>query len=179
MSRASDRAKASPTTKRAKAPRLPPRVAVVGMGHELRGDDAAGVVVARALQMALGDDERLLIIDAGSVPENHTGPLRRFAPDLVLFVDAAQMDEAPGTIRWLPWPETQRAGAATHGPSPHTLAKFLIGELGCEVTWVGIQPAGNEIAAPLSPEVAEAVDTVVLCLLRVLARDWVLAFSSS
>jgi hypothetical protein len=36
-----------------------------------------------------------------------------------------------------------------------------------------LQPAGNEIAAPLSPEVADAVDTVVLCLLRLLARDWV------
>jgi hydrogenase 3 maturation protease len=151
-----------------------PRIAVVGMGHELRGDDAAGVAVARALQAALGDDDRWLVIDAGPAPENYTGPLRRFEPDLVLFVDAAQMDEAPGTIRWLPWRETDRLGSSTHTLSPQVLARFLIRELGCEATLVGIQPSHDTLAAPLSPEVADAVDTVVLCLLRLLAQDWVL-----
>ena len=40
-------------------------------------------------------------MEAGPAPENFTGPLRRFRPDLVLLVDAAQMDAEPGTIGWL------------------------------------------------------------------------------
>jgi hydrogenase 3 maturation protease len=70
-----------------------PRVAVVGVGHELRGDDAAGVIAARLLKAVLADDDPVLVVEGGSAPENHTGPLRRFAPDLVLLVDTAQMGE--------------------------------------------------------------------------------------
>jgi hydrogenase 3 maturation protease len=151
-----------------------PRVAIVGMGHELRGDDAAGIAVARALKSALDGDERLLVIDAGPAPENCTGPLRRFSPDYVLFVDAAQMDEPPGAIRCLSWHDMNGLGASTHTLSPRVLARFLASQLGCAITLIGIQPASNAIAAPLSPEVADAVDTVVLCLLRLLAHDWVL-----
>jgi hydrogenase 3 maturation protease len=151
-----------------------PRVAVIGVGHELRGDDAAGLAVARALHSALANDERLLVIDAGPAPENYTGPLRRFGPDVVLFVDAAQMGKPPGAIRWVQWQDLSGFGGSTHALSLRVLAIFLTDELGCEVNLVGIQPAHNTIAAELSPQVAEAVDTLVLSLLRVLAQDWVL-----
>ncbi|MEJ2210533.1 MAG: hydrogenase maturation protease [Anaerolineae bacterium] len=159
------------------APR--PRIAVVGLGQELRGDDAAGVAVAQALQAALGEDERVLVIAAGPAPENCLGPLCRFKPDRVLFVDAAQMDDTPGAIRWLPWHEVRGVGVGTHGLSPQVLARFLSGELGCEMALVGIQPVSDEIAAPLSPEVADAVDTIVLCLLRLVAQDWVLKYETT
>jgi hydrogenase 3 maturation protease len=145
------------------------RVAVVGMGHELRGDDAAGIAVARALHASLPDDERALAIDAGPVPENQTGPLRRFWPDIVLFVDAAEMDEPPGAIRWLPWNEADGLGASTHTLSLQILARFLIRELGCKVALLGIQPVDNAIASRLSPEMAEAIDAIVQHLLRVLS----------
>src|SRR5436190_753858 len=80
------------------------RIAILGVGNQFRSDDAAGVLVARALasrECAL-ETEHLLIIEAGHAPENTTGELRRFAPDLVLIVDAAEMGETPGTIKWIP-----------------------------------------------------------------------------
>jgi hydrogenase 3 maturation protease len=144
-------------------------MAVVGMGHELRGDDAAGVVAARSLMAALADlDEsrqspasRLLVIDAGPAPENHTGSLRRFQPDLVVLVDAAHMDEAPGAIRWLPWQDSAGLSASTHTLPVHVLARYLTAELGCQVALIGIQPAGTRLGAPLSPEAQAAVACIV------------------
>ena len=140
------------------------RVAIVGIGHELRGDDAAGVSVARSLQLAVGSIHELtlrelplLVIDAGAAPENFTGQLRRFDPDLVLLIDAAQLNEAPGTIRWLDWQETSGLSASTHTLPPHVLAEYLVNELNCEVALIGIQPQGNEFDAPLSPPVQQAV----------------------
>jgi hydrogenase 3 maturation protease len=147
--------------KRNRASDSVPRIAVVGVGHELGGDDAAGLAVARALQTALADDERLSVIEAGSAPENQTGRLRRFKPDLVLLIDAAQMGETPGVIRWLPWDETDGISASTHTLPFHILARYLVSELGCEVALLCIQPARNTIGAPLSAEVAEAVNTIV------------------
>jgi hydrogenase 3 maturation protease len=162
----------------ADAPAPLPRLAVIGIGHELRGDDAAGLAVARALHSALGNDERLIVIDAGPAPENYTGPVRGFAPDVVLFVDAAQMGEPPGTIRWVSWQDLDGFGGSTHTLSLHILATFLIAELGCKVCLIGIQPAHNPVTTGLSPEVTDAVDSLVLALVRVLAQDWRLCFQA-
>lgn len=155
-------------------PDRPPRVAIVGIGHELRGDDAAGGVVARTLQRnhtvnsAASGHDNLLVIDAGPVPENCTGPLRRFGPDLVLLVDAAQMDEAPGAVRWLAWQETEGLSASTHTLPPYVLASYLTGELSCDVALIGIQPADTSFGGPLTPPVEQAVAAVVQTLAEAL-----------
>jgi hypothetical protein len=76
-------------------------VAIVGIGNELNGDDGAGVWVLRNLKDVIGRvaDSPVLIIDAGTAPENVTGALRKFAPELILLIDAAQLNEPPGTAR--------------------------------------------------------------------------------
>jgi hydrogenase 3 maturation protease len=134
------------------------------LGSELRGDDAAGVAVARVLAMRPGRGWPLLVIDAGFAPENQIGPLRRFKPDLVLLVDAAHMDEAPGTVRLLAWQEAGGLSASTHTLPPSVLAEYLTTTLGCEVALLGIQPANDAIGARLSPEVRQAIAAVAQAL---------------
>jgi hydrogenase 3 maturation protease len=147
----------------------PPRAAVVGIGHELCGDDAAGIAVARGLQRHTGEQDRILVIDAGPSPENSSGLLRRFAPDLVLLVDAAQVDGAPGTVCWLNWRETLGFGASTHTLPLHLYATYLTANLGCEVAMLGIQPAVLTVGSPLSPLVKTAVAAVVKALVKELS----------
>jgi hydrogenase 3 maturation protease len=142
----------------------PPRVAVVGVGHELRGDDGAGVWVARALKLALTERQDILVLDSGHAPENHTGKLRRFAPDLVLLVDAAQLDEPPGTVRWLAWQETSGLSASTHTMPAYVLAQYLTAELGCEVALIGLQWAHMNFGEAMSPPVQHAVVEIVSLL---------------
>src|SRR5512141_839488 len=79
------------------------RIAILGIGNPLRSDDAAGVLVARRLaDSALPRDlDSVLVIEAGHAPENATAGLRRFSPQVVLLVDAAEMGVAPGTVRWV------------------------------------------------------------------------------
>lgn len=141
-------------------------MAVVGVGHEWRGDDAAGLAVARALQPPAEGDGRApwLAIEAGPAPENCTGPLRRFGPDLVLLVDAARMGEPPGTVRWLDWRAAGGFGASTHTLPLSMLARYLTAELGCVVALLGIQPADLGAGASLSPPVRQAVDRVARAL---------------
>jgi hydrogenase maturation protease HycI len=146
-----------------------PRVAVVGIGHELCGDDAAGVAVARGLQRRCGEQDRILVIDAGPSPEKSRGLLRRFRPDLVLLVDAAHVDPAPGTVCWLDWRDTLGFGASTHTSPLHLYATYLTAELGCEVAMLGIQPAVLTVDSPLSPVVNRAVATVVRALVKELS----------
>jgi hydrogenase 3 maturation protease len=135
-----------------------PRVAVVGVGHELRGDDAAGVALARRLRESSVPGS-CLVIEAGSVPENFVGPLRHFQPHLVILVDAAQMGAEPGTLRWLPTSMASVLLSSTHGLPLNLLASYLEAELGCDVNILGIQPEAMPVALDLTPAVRQAVDT--------------------
>lgn len=137
------------------------RLAVVGVGNELYGDDAVGVVAVRRLQTLLGGRKDILVVDAGSVPENCTGALRRFKPDTILLIDAAQMNADPGAIRYLSWYDVVGLQTSTHTFPLHMLARYLSDELGCSTFLVGIQPESAVLDAPLSPSVRAAVDTLV------------------
>jgi hydrogenase maturation protease HycI len=145
-----------------------PRLAIMGIGHELRGDDAVGVVVARKLKRLLAYQVHILIVEAGAAPENMTAPLRRFAPDLALLVDAAQLNESPGAVRLLPWEKTTGLSACTHMLPPHMVAQYLHKELGCEVALLGIQPAHTTLCAGLSPAIKAAADDIVRLLISAL-----------
>jgi len=103
------------------------------------------LIVARELSA----DERfnnvsnLLFLDGGSVPENHTGKLRLFQPELVLFVDAANLDEPPGAIQLIPLESIDGMSASSHSLPLSMLARYIIFEFGCQVEVLGIQPAQN------------------------------------
>jgi hydrogenase 3 maturation protease len=144
----------------------PLRLAVLGLGQELRGDDAAGLEAARGLLSRVPESgeinpgQRLLVAAAGPGPENFTGLLRRFRPDLVLLIDAAQMEAVPGEVRWLDPAETSGLSASTHTFPLHVLAEYLAAELGCQTALIGIQPEQNELGAPLSTPVRAAVQEI-------------------
>ena len=140
----------------------PTRIAIVGIGNEFNGDDAAGVLVARKLgtRECSGDADHVLIIEAGQAPENITADLRRFQPQVVILVDAAQLDNTPGTITWIPWETTSGMSASSHSLPLSMLARYLTLEFGCTVHLLGIQPAQNVAFNAVSPEVRFAVDDI-------------------
>ncbi len=77
-------------------------VLVVGLGNTLLGDDGVGVHVARRLARAGLD-----ALDGGTLGFRLMDPMTR--SDAVLFIDAAELREPPGTIRLL-----ERAALGAH-----------------------------------------------------------------
>ena len=106
------------------------------------------------------DTDHLLIIEAGHAPENRTGELRKFAPNLVLLIDAAEMGKEPGTVEWISEEDIDGMSASTHSLPLSMLAQYLTLELGCKVMLLGIQAASNEVGETVSAEVLQAVDEV-------------------
>ena len=148
-------------------PERSPRVAVVGIGHEFRGDDAIGVHVARELSRApVGPD--WLVVEAGPLPENATALLRRFGPDLVVLVDAVRMAEPVGSVRWFEEWTSEATGAATHGLPLDLFAAYVRTELGSTVGLLGMQPGPNQVDDPLSPAARRALHAVVAALRRLM-----------
>lgn len=148
-----------------------PRVAVLGIGNLMRSDDAAGMLVARALSQreAAGN---VLVLEAGPAPENKTADLRKFAPDLVILVDAADMGKAPGAMGWISEDDIDGMSASTHSLPLSMLIKFLTLDLGCQVNLLGIQAASNEVGETVSPEVLQAVEEVAAGLDEAISLAW-------
>ncbi|HSB01995.1 MAG TPA: hydrogenase 3 maturation endopeptidase HyCI [Anaerolineales bacterium] len=150
-----------------------PRVAIAGIGNNLRSDDAAGMLIARALseRKCAADTDHLLILEAGYAPENHTGELRTFAPSLVLLIDAADMGKDPGTVAWISEEDIDGMSASTHSLPLSMLTKYLSLELGCKVMLLGLQAVSNEVGETVSAEVLQAVEEVVNGLDETLRRS--------
>jgi hydrogenase maturation protease HycI len=133
----------------------------VGVGNELNGDDAAGNQVAARLKGLAGLPAHFIPIDAGSIPENASGVLRRFQPDLVIFVDAAVFGGQPGEIRWLDAEKIGGMSASSHTLPLPVLGGYLTTELGCQVEYLGIQPEQLQFDTSLSVPVSQAVSELV------------------
>jgi len=149
------------------------RLAVIGIGNELNGDDAVGPMVARTLheKKTAGAGDHVLVLDAGVVPENITGKLCAFKPGLIVFIDAAEMGEAPGTVRWITMDEIDGMSASTHRMPLSMLAKYLTLELHCDIVLLGIQPASVEMGKGLSDPVRRIVDLMSDDLCELLKLD--------
>lgn len=143
----------------------PVRVALMGIGHELCGDDAVGVRLAGLLRTRQPAADHVLVIEAGPAPENFTSVLRRFQPDLVLLLDSALMGDQPGAVRWLDAQQAEGFSASTHTLPLHILVSYLISELGCSIGIIGIQPEQTFADAPLTPRVQAAADELAAGLL--------------
>ena len=137
-------------------PLLRRRWLLVGVGNELRGDDAIGPRVARRLKAA-----GLPALEAGPAPENLTGPIRRYAPDVLILCDAAELGEAPGTVRLLGGDDIAIGGTSTHDPSLTMLLEYLQSHHAMEVRLLAIQPATRALGAELTPEVLRAEERLV------------------
>lgn len=122
----------------------------------MNGDDAAGVLVVRSLQVICEKRNDLLLVEGGIAPENFSGQLRRFKPDLVLMVDAADFGGEPGEVSWIEPGQIDGFSASTHSLPPSMLADFLVHEIGCEVCFLGIQAVSLEFGQPLSGAVRKA-----------------------
>lgn len=142
----------------------PGRLAIVGMGQELRGDDAVGVEIIRCLQRDNLSFRSVLLLDVGAAPENFTGSLRRFMPDVVIFIDAVVMNKVAGHVQFVDLQNTAGYIASTHTLSLRLLANYLQSELHCSVFLLGIQPLQTDLCNCVSPSVQQSLNSVVQIL---------------
>lgn len=114
------------------------RVAVVGVGDELNVHDRLGILAAREIEgLHL---ENLRVFYAGTVPETVTGPIRRFKPDAIVLVDAADMGARPGSVALLQPDEIRASLLSTHALPLSVVMEFLTKDTGARALLIGIQP---------------------------------------
>jgi len=140
------------------------RIAVVGLGNILMGDDGVGVLATEALQReALPDNVE--VFDAGTALQDLMQELAGFAR--VIFVDSCKAGGEPGAVyRNVHQPDAWDADAMGDSLHDMNVAQVLRlhrvagGELG-EVVLIGIEPADIALREGLSPELERRLPAIL------------------
>lgn len=132
------------------------RVAILGVGNVLKADDGAGPLLCQALHGIVAAP----VIDAGTAPENHLGPIIRARPQRLLVVDAVDFGGHPGAIAIFHARQIRDVAVSTHAVSLRLLVNVLRDEIDVDVLLLGIQPESTQLDKPVSAPVQEAIETL-------------------
>ncbi|ABK98229.1 hydrogenase 3 maturation endopeptidase HyCI [Pelobacter propionicus] len=144
------------------------RVALLGIGSELRGDDAAGILVVREMGKLVSEGPFRCLDVAGfegaNAPENVTGYIRSYKPSHILVVDAAEIGAQVGFCREISISEISETNFSTHTLPLKVIADYLEQSTGADIVVLGIQPGPVGFAMAPTLELVTAVARVSHCL---------------
>lgn len=143
------------------------RVVICGIGNDVRGDDAFGVLVAERLK-ELVDSPNVLVLNCGEVPESYTGKIVEFKPDLVVFVDAVDFGGKHGEVIVADPEGTLGEAVSTHSLPLKVLVGYLKTRLNAEFVLIGCQPAVMGLFQEPSDVIVERAETLARAIAGVL-----------
>lgn len=146
------------------------RTLIIGVGNADRGDDGAGLVVASLLQKRLQHRDDIRVVQHWG---ESTGLVDAMAGwDMVRIIDAACSDAEPGSYRIFEAGQnalpSDLVDMSSHGfgvPQAIELARALA-TLPKQCRIYAIEGMIFDAGAPLSDDVQEAVEAVVLDIMR-------------
>lgn len=142
---------------------------VLGVGSELKGDDAAGILVARALT---GKSERLVALEGHTAPEAMAGKVVSARPSHFLIADAAELGLRPGQWRLVERDEVDDGFTSTHHIPLTKIAAHVEESCGCRVGFLGIQVVKRGVGLDLSPSATRAAAEVARAISEVLEKSY-------
>ncbi|MCK5242341.1 hydrogenase 3 maturation endopeptidase HyCI [bacterium] len=136
-----------------------PKNFLMGIGNKLRADDGVGVFIAENFT-----DPNWFVCNCTTVPENYTSVVKKYNPEILVMVDAAQMNLSPGAFRRIASEQIQDVGLGTHAMSLSVTMNYLKPVVKKEIVFIGIQPKEVEDRQGLSEEMLVAAQKVMIHL---------------
>lgn len=119
------------------------RVAILGIGSDLRGDDVAGILTAQQIEKIIRRKKTLpevRVFIGETAPENLTGEIKLFQPTHLIIIDSADLDKEPGQVRLLNPDEIGGTSFCTHMLPTKVMTDYLLQSFNCQIITIGIQP---------------------------------------
>lgn len=148
-------------------------IRVIGLGNEMRGDDAVGLVIAKQLRDRVGDRAEVIELEGGGVALLDA----MIGAQVVVIVDAMHSGRPPGTIHRFDV-SVDPIAPVLRPQSSHAvgvvetieLAKAL-GVLPAKVILYGVEITGTEYGQPLSQSLTQVLDDVIGLILREIEKQ--------
>lgn len=150
----------------------PQKVVLLGVGSPLRSDDGAGMLVIEKLQESLPAHPNLLLCGGETAPENFTGKIKAFGPDLMIVVDACDVGLPPGKVVEIPPEKVGGPSFCSHMLPVKVMINYLIEETGTSALLLGFQYKTLMFDGPMSPEMATSVEDFCQGLEGLLREKW-------
>jgi hydrogenase 3 maturation protease len=134
-------------------------IAILGIGSEMRADDAVGMLIAENLQIYTDKASakvKYKVIYGGTAPENYTGEIRRFKPSHLLMIDAAEMGKEPGYTEFLLKDRIGNHSFSTHKMPINVMIDYLAHDMDCKFAIIGVQPKYIEFGKPPTEVIKKA-----------------------
>ena len=145
------------------------RVVVVGVGNPIRMDDLVGVKIVRDLKGKV-DENRVMLIEAETIPENHLQEIIDYKPTHALLIDAAVLDlEAGETRLFKPEQLTSFLAFSTHALPLRIFCEYLVKSAGIAVALLLIEPERTEFGEGLAHAIVQSEQEIVRVLRQCLA----------
>lgn len=138
----------------------------MGVGNELKSDDGVGIYVINHLNEL--PSKSITLIDAGTVPENFTGKIRKEQPSHLIIIDACLMNENPGCVRIVEKEDFNNIGISTHSMSLSYFVKYLEQDMDLKTIFIGIEPKTMDFSNALTPEVKKSAENLIETIKRIL-----------
>jgi hydrogenase 3 maturation protease len=133
-------------------------VAIIGMGSELRGDDAVGLLVVRLLKPFCNN--RVQVFEGYMNPEVFIAPACAVHPTHLLIIDAAELHKHPGEWQVLSSDAVEQGLFTTHAIPALEVAAEIQRRCGAKVAFLGIQPKSRDISLSLSLECRQSAEDI-------------------
>jgi hydrogenase 3 maturation protease len=143
------------------------RVVIIGMGNELRADDAIGLLVVRLLKPY--SHNRLRVFEGHMTPDVFIAPACAAQPTHLLIVDAAELHKKPGTWQVLFPNEVEEGLFTTHTIPVVEVASEIQRRCGAKVAFLGIEPKSRDISLSQSKECLRAAEEIADIIRRIIA----------
>ena len=134
------------------------KIAVLGIGSELRADDAAGLLVAGELKKI--KDLKLKVFFGSTAPENLTGEIIKYNPTHIIIVDSVDTDQKPGFILLVSPEEVGGVSFSSHMLPIKMIVDYFLESLKCEIIIIGIQPKILTFGETTSKEVKKSTKKI-------------------
>ncbi|WP_457612438.1 hydrogenase maturation peptidase HycI [Methanocaldococcus sp.] len=145
------------------------KLAIIGLGNELKGDDAVGVYI---LKKFIKEKEYLiknniLFINAQTVPDFFLGIIKEFSPTHIIFIDCVLANKNPGEIILVDENSIKSYSYSTHTFPLEVIIKYIKKDSNAKVKIIGVEPKIIDFS-PMSGEVREIGDYIYKVLSKLI-----------
>jgi hydrogenase 3 maturation protease len=144
------------------------RVVVVGVGNPIRMDDFIGIKIVQDLKGKVPSD-RVMLIEAETVPENHMQEIIEFKPTHILVIDAALLGLKSGEVKLMkPEQLTDFPAFSTHMLPLRIFCEYLK-TTNAKMGLLLIEPEKTDFGEGMMPKVEAVSRTIYEVLLQLLS----------
>lgn len=148
------------------------RVAFIGLGNPINGDDGVGVYISDKLIEI--PNKNSLILSCYNIPVNYLGKIVEYKPDFLIFIDAIYHPEfTPGDVVIISPSKVKQVDTfTTHYQSYDTIIQFLETELKRKLDFIvlGINVTEVKLDDQFSIEIEKSADVIISSINEVIPR---------